>query len=71
MIRVIEWDGTGVPAALRDLPPGRYVVEPLDDVAPLTAEEDAGIAAALDALDRGQGEPLDQVLTRVRSQIAP
>ena len=27
MRRVVEWNGRDVPEALRDLPPGRYVVE--------------------------------------------
>jgi hypothetical protein len=27
MLRVIEWNGRDIPQALRDLPPGRYVLE--------------------------------------------
>ena len=46
----IEWDGTHVPQALRELPPGRYAVEPIDNVPPLTLEEDAGIVDGLDQL---------------------
>ncbi len=49
-MKVIDWDGRHIPQALRDLPPGRYAVEPLDDLPPLTEEEDAGLRAALMSL---------------------
>ena len=26
--KVIQWDGTHIPEELRDLPPGRYAIEP-------------------------------------------
>ena len=48
--KVIEWDGTHIPQALRELPPGRYAVEPLDDLPPLTPDEDAGLLAGLGRL---------------------
>ncbi len=37
MRRIVEWNGRDVPAALRDLPPGRYVVE--DEPAPSDADQ--------------------------------
>lgn len=61
---VIEWDGTEVPLALRDLPPGRYLVESLDESFTLTRDEEAGLMRAMDALDAGDGRPLDEVLSR-------
>ncbi len=48
--KVIEWDGTHIPRALRELPPGRYAVEPVDNLPPLALEEDAGIVDGLDQL---------------------
>ena len=52
---VMEWDAGALPselrallpAELRDLPPGRYVVEPLEDDGELTPEEEAGIQEAI------------------------
>ena len=39
---------------MRELPAGRYVVEPLEDEAPeLSAEEEAGIEAALESYRQG------------------
>src|SRR2546426_12375804 len=60
------WDGTHVPQALRELPPGRYAVEPIDNLPPLTPEEDTGILAALDQLDAGRGIPLADVVREIR-----
>jgi hypothetical protein len=68
--RVIDWDGTDIPAGLRDLPPGRYVVEPVDQVEPLTPEEEEGILAALDALDGGGGIPLAAAIKKLRNPTA-
>ena len=31
MAKVVKWDGRRVPSELRKLPPGRYVVVPVDD----------------------------------------
>jgi hypothetical protein len=49
----VTWNGKDVPAELRELPAGRYVVEPVDDEAPaLSPDEEAGIDAALELLGR-------------------
>jgi hypothetical protein len=53
--RVLTWNGKDVPAELRDLPAGRYVVEPVDEEAPaLSPEEEAGIEAALESYRQGR-----------------
>lgn len=53
--KVVTWNGKDVPAELRDLPAGRYVVEPIDEEAPaLTPEEEAGIEAALESYRQGR-----------------
>ena len=53
--RVVTWNGKDVPAELRELPAGRYVVEAIDDDAPaLSADEDAGIEAALESYRQGR-----------------
>ena len=53
--RVVTWNGKDVPAELRELPAGRYVVEAVDDEAPaLTPDEEAGIEAALESYRQGR-----------------
>ena len=53
--RVVTWNGKDVPPELRELPAGRYVVEAIEDEAPaLTAEEEAGIEAALESYRQGR-----------------
>ena len=50
MSTIVRWNGTDLPEELRDLPAGRHVVESIDDVPPLTLDEDAGLQLALDEL---------------------
>jgi hypothetical protein len=64
---VIEWDGSEVPRELRELPPGRYLLEPLDELLLLTPEEDAGIQEAIEDLDAGNGIPLEDALAEIRA----
>ena len=64
---VIDWDGSNLPPELRDLPPGCYVIEPIEDLTALSEEEEAGIIAALDELNAGGGTPLADALREIRS----
>ncbi len=53
--RVVTWNGKDVPPELRDLPAGRYVVEAVEERAPvLTPEEEAGIETALESYRQGR-----------------
>ena len=53
--RVVTWNGKDVPAELRDLPAGRYIVEAVEEAAPaLSPEDEAGIEAALDSYRQGR-----------------
>jgi hypothetical protein len=53
--KVVTWNGKDVPAELRELPAGRYVVEPVDDEAPaLSTDEEAGIEVALESYRQGR-----------------
>jgi len=53
--KVVTWNGKDVPAELRELPAGRYVVEPIDEEGPvLSPEEEAGIEAALESYRQGR-----------------
>jgi hypothetical protein len=62
---IIEWNGSDVPEALRHLPAGRYVVEPVDEVRSLSADEEDGLVQALASLREGRGLEHDQVRSRV------
>ncbi|HEX2573157.1 MAG TPA: hypothetical protein VH877_26650 [Polyangia bacterium] len=54
-LHVVNWNGKDVPPELQELPAGRYVmVEYARDVTDLSPEEDAGITAGLDEIDRGE-----------------
>ncbi len=75
--KVIEWNGTDVPADIRDvlagLPPGRYrleVVPAAEDDVELTPEGEAEIEAAMRQMDAGQGIPLAEVDAQLRKIIA-
>ena len=53
--RVVTWNGKDVQDELRELPAGRYVVEAIDDEAPLLSpEEEAGIETALESYRQGR-----------------
>ena len=52
--KVVTWNGKDVPAELRELPAGRYVVEAIDDAPALSPDEEAGIEAALESYRQGR-----------------
>jgi hypothetical protein len=61
MATVLKWNGRDVPEELRKLPEGRYVIESVDAVPALTAEEERGLEEAIAALDRGEGADVEDV----------
>jgi hypothetical protein len=51
----MTWNGKDLPAELRDLPAGRYVLEAVEHDAPsLSPEEEAGIETALESFREGR-----------------
>ena len=52
--RVVTWNGKDLPAELRELPAGRYVIEAVDDAPVLSADDEAGIDAALESYRQGR-----------------
>jgi hypothetical protein len=66
---VIEWDGRDLPEQMRQLPKGRYVVVPVDEVS-LTEEQDAGLRAALDSADAGRTRLAEDVRQRLESMLS-
>jgi hypothetical protein len=63
MVTIIEWNGADVPAALRNLPAGTYVIQRADDA--LTPDEEQGLITALESLRAGQGVPHDVARERL------
>ena len=61
----MNWNGKDLPAELRELPAGRYVVESIDVAAELSPEEDAGLEVGLDEIERGDVVPADEVSARI------
>ena len=57
----LHWNGKDLPDALRDLPPGDYVLESVDELPSMSLEQELGIDAAIDSLDAGKGRTLEQV----------
>ena len=70
---VLDWNGADIPeevrdqmpAELRKLPPGRYVLEPVDEEVELTEEQEAGIDAAIESVRQGRGVPLDAAKAQI------
>jgi hypothetical protein len=70
---VFDWNGEKIPddvreqmpAELRSLPRGRYVLEPVDDVPELTDEEEAGIHAAIESVRAGKGVSVEAAKARI------
>ncbi len=73
--KVIDWNGTDVPASIGDLltglPPGRYRVEvvPAEEDFELTLEQEEGIRAAMRQLDAGEGVPWETVHAELKARL--
>jgi predicted transcriptional regulator len=68
-MKVLDWNGEDVPDALRELPPGRYVLQAVDDLVRLAPEDEGGIRAGLEQLDRGEGLTHRDVLDQARRAV--
>jgi hypothetical protein len=55
MTVVLNFDGERLPEEMKSLPSGRYVLQSVDDVGLLNAEEETGLEDAARSLDRGEG----------------
>lgn len=58
-----------MPEEPRNLPAGRHIVEAVDEVLPLTNDEEHGIAEAIASLRAGQGRTAEQVRQRIESLL--
>jgi hypothetical protein len=66
----IDWDGTHMPEELRQLPPGTYLVQFVDDIHELTPEEDAGLREALDDLEAGHFVSYEDAMRELRAGLS-
>jgi hypothetical protein len=70
---VLDWNGQDLPdevrermpAELRELPRGRYVLEPVDEIPDLTDEEESGIQTALESVRAGKTVSLEEAKAKV------
>lgn len=70
---VLNWNGQDIPEEvreqmpeeLRQLPPGRYVLEPVDEVPDLSDSEEAGIHAAIESVRAGKSVSLEDAKARI------
>lgn len=65
----LTWNGTDLPAELRDLPAGRYVITGVGDTAPLTPEEEEAVRLGLEQADRGELLEHEDVIRSVRARL--
>ena len=70
---VLNWNGEALPDEIRErmpeelqrLPPGRYVLESIDEVPELTDDQEAGIQAALESVRQGKSVSLEAAKARI------
>ena len=63
VVTIIDWNGADLPAELRGLPAGKYVIQRADDA--LTEDEEQGLIKALESLRAGNGIPHDEARERL------
>jgi hypothetical protein len=66
VVTIIDWNGADVPEELKNLPAGKYVVQRADET--LTADEEAGLIAALESIRMGKGVPHEEARERLLSR---
>lgn len=69
MAVVLNWNGRDVPEELRELPEGRYVLEPVDALPPLTPDEEQGLEDAIASLKGAEGVDAETVFRRIESRL--
>lgn len=66
---IVSWNGADIPEALKDLPPGRYVIQPVEDVIDLDDHEQKGLEHGVRQLDRGETVSHDDAMSRARRHL--
>jgi|GEM_PF-946062 len=65
MSYVLKWNGRDLPDELKELPPGRYIIESVDRAPQLTDEQEDDLIAAIGEADAGQSVTLDEARRRI------
>ena len=69
MAVIVNWNGVDVPAELKALKKGRYVLVPIDEPPELTEEQEAGLEDALASIRAGEGLSLDEALAHAKANL--
>ena len=69
MAVIVNWNGVDVPEELKALAKGRYVLVPLDEPPELTAEQEAGLEAAIASVRSGEALSRDEALAKAKASI--
>jgi hypothetical protein len=69
MAVIVNWNGLDVPAELKVLKTGRYVLVPIDEPPELTEEQEAGLEAALASVRAGQGLSRDEAYAKAKANL--
>ena len=69
MAVIVNWNGVDVPAELKALKKGRYVLVPIDEPPDLTEEQEAGLEAALASIREGHGLSRDEAFAKLKASL--
>ena len=69
MSKLLDWNGQTVPAELKAMKPGRYMIEAVDEIPELSREEEEGLEAALRSVRAGRGVPAETAEAIVRGAL--
>ena len=68
-MEILTWNGADLPEALRNLPPGRYVVEAVDNAPLLSEVQDQQLRHALQVAHDDQGVDHGEAEARLRARL--
>jgi hypothetical protein len=66
-VTIIDWNGSDLPAQLRELPAGRYLLQRADET--LTSEEEIGLVAAIESVRAGNTVPHEVARARLLRHV--
>ena len=69
MAVIVNWNGVDVPAELKALKKGRYVLVPIDEPPELTEEQEAGIEEAITSIREGHGLSRDDAFAKLKASL--
>lgn len=70
-MKVFDWNGRDVPEVLKGLPPGQYVLQPVEELIALDTDDEHTLRTGLAQLERGEWISHDDVLKQARQLPHP